>query len=180
MRIQEYNAAAASLMAGERALILRRRAGDMLHCLHSRDVPAGCGRGPSCRDCVIRNSARESFEGHRVVRRRLRMELVDGGRAREIYALISTAPFRYEGAPMVLLVIEDLNELAELRRLIPICAVCRRVRDDRESWMRVETYFKERWDVDFSHGLCPECIDGERAKLRGVPRPHVDGGGGVV
>jgi PAS domain-containing protein len=79
MRIQEYNAAAGRLLAGDRSLVLRRRAGDVLHCLHSREAPAGCGGAPACRDCVIRKSAGESFQGRRVVRRRVRMELIEGG-----------------------------------------------------------------------------------------------------
>jgi PAS domain-containing protein len=166
LRVQHCNAAAARLLAGSAGKILNRRTGDLMHCLHARDVPAGCGRGPSCRDCVIRRSASESFQGQRVTRRRVRMVLVDGDGRREFYALVSTAPFVFEGRSLVLLVIEDLSELAELQRLIPICSVCRKVRDDRETWTRVETYFRDRWDVDFSHGLCPECLESERAKLR--------------
>ena len=73
----------------------------------------------------------------------------------EIYALITASPFSFQDRQLVLLVIEDISEIAELYRMIPICSVCGKVRDDKESWMRVEAYFKNNWDVDFSHGLCP-------------------------
>jgi hypothetical protein len=65
----------------------------------------------------------------------------------------------------VLLVIEDISEIAELHRLIPICSVCRKVRDDKESWMQVEAYFKSGWDVDFTHGFCPDCLQVEMDKI---------------
>jgi hypothetical protein len=76
-------------------------------------------------------------------------------------------PFIYHEKQLVLLVVEDISELGELRRLIPICSVCKKVRDDTESWLRLEHYFRDRWDVDFTHGLCPDCHKIELAKLKG-------------
>jgi PAS domain len=166
VRILEYNAAASDLMATERKAVLRQRAGQILHCVRSNEVPEGCGRSPFCRDCIVRNSVMEAFEGNRVVRRRTRMELIrDEGKA-SIYALITASPFSFHGRALALLVIEDISEIAELYRMIPICSVCGRVRDDRSSWMRVESYFKDRWNVDFSHGYCPECLEIEMNKTQ--------------
>lgn len=157
VRIQEYNSAAADLLIAGRRAILKRRAGEVLHCLHSIEVQEGCGRAPFCKKCVIRNSVTEAFHGNRVVRRRTKIELIRDGAKIEIYALITVSPFRFQERPLALLVIEDISEIAELRRMIPICSVCKKVRDEKESWSRIEAYFKEHWDVDFSHGLCPEC-----------------------
>ncbi|MFH0726923.1 MAG: hypothetical protein V2B19_11335 [Pseudomonadota bacterium] len=78
---------------------------------------------------------------------------------------------------LVLLVIEDISEIAELRRIIPICSICRKVRDDTESWTRVEAYFKNNWDVDFSHGLCPDCYKIERDKLESYIETDKDADG---
>ena len=158
VRIQEYNAAASDLMMAERKTVLKRRGGEVLHCLHSTDVPEGCGRSPSCKDCIIRNSVTEAFHGTRVVRRRTRLEIIRDGNKIEIYGLITASHLSYMERPFVLLVIEDISEIAELRRMIPICSVCRKVQDDKESWMRIEAYFKNSWDVDFSHGYCPDCL----------------------
>lgn len=159
VRIQAYNAAAAGLLAGDRAAVLKHRAGDLLHCLHSTETPGGCGRAPFCRECIVRNSVAGAFQGRRVVRNRAKIEIVRDETAVEIYALITTSPFQYEAKPFVLLVVEDISEIAELRRIIPICSFCRKVRDDKESWLRVESYFKTHWDLDFSHSLCPECME---------------------
>jgi len=46
-----------------------------------------------------------------------------------------------------------------LRGLIPICAQCKKVRDDKGYWKSVESYIREHSDAEFSHGYCPECFD---------------------
>ena len=84
---------------------------------------------------------------------------------KDLYVLVTASPFKYQGRSLALLVIEDISELAELWRMIPICSICGKVRDDQESWMRIESYFKEHWDVDFSHSLCPSCLDAEMHKM---------------
>ena len=165
VRIQEYNAAAAEFLSDNREAILKRRGGEVLKCLHSTAVPGGCGRAPFCDNCVIRNSVTEAFQGNRVVRRRTRIEVLRDGNNLEIYALITTSPFRFKERPLALLVIEDISEITELQRMIPICSICREIRDEKETWSRVEVYFKEHWDVDFSHSLCPKCYKTEMDKL---------------
>jgi hypothetical protein len=51
-----------------------------------------------------------------------------------------------------------LDEVETLRGLLPICASCKKIRDDGGYWNTVEEYFTHRSKVDFSHTLCPECI----------------------
>jgi len=165
VRIQEYNAAASDLLMAERKTVLKQRAGEILHCIHSSEVREGCGRSLFCKGCIIRNSVTEAFQGNRVVRRRTKIEIIRDANKIEIYALITASPFSFQGRPLVLLVIEDISEIAELYRMIPICSVCRKVRDDKESWMLVEAYFKNNWGVDFSHVLCPDCFRIEKDKL---------------
>jgi len=165
VRIQDYNATAAEFLSVQRSAIIKQRGGDVLHCIHAAGTLEGCGHGALCKDCIIRNSVTEAIHGKRVARRRTRMEIIREGIKVEIYALITASPFRYKEKPLVLLVIEDISEIAELRRLIPICSVCKNVRDEKESWSRLEAYFKQHWDVDFSHGLCPECYKIEMDKL---------------
>jgi PAS domain S-box-containing protein len=48
-------------------------------------------------------------------------------------------------------------ELAELRELVPICAYCKKVRDDDGYWHRVESYMGRVARKTFSHGFCPDC-----------------------
>jgi len=50
-----------------------------------------------------------------------------------------------------------LREIETLRQLLPICASCKRIRDDSGYWNGVEEYFTRRANVSFSHTVCPEC-----------------------
>ncbi len=50
-----------------------------------------------------------------------------------------------------------LSEVKQLSGLLPICMHCKKIRDDRGSWSRIETYIREHSTADFSHGLCPDC-----------------------
>jgi PAS domain S-box-containing protein len=50
------------------------------------------------------------------------------------------------------------RELDQLRGLLPICAKCKKIRDDKGNWEPLETYISAHSQTDFSHGLCPECL----------------------
>lgn len=52
---------------------------------------------------------------------------------------------------------EALNKIKTLRGIIPICASCKKIRDDKGFWNQVESYIKEHSEADFSHGICPDC-----------------------
>jgi PAS domain S-box-containing protein len=52
---------------------------------------------------------------------------------------------------------ENLANVTTLHGLLPICAVCKNVRDDRGYWTQIESYLRKHTDADFSHGLCPTC-----------------------
>jgi PAS domain S-box-containing protein len=51
------------------------------------------------------------------------------------------------------------NELNNLRRLLHICAVCKKIHSRDGGWQPLETYISEHSGADFSHGLCPDCVD---------------------
>ncbi len=52
-----------------------------------------------------------------------------------------------------------LNDIRTLSGLIPICASCKKIRDDKGFWNQVEIYIQDRSDAQFSHGICPECVE---------------------
>jgi PAS domain S-box-containing protein len=52
---------------------------------------------------------------------------------------------------------EALANIKTLSGLIPICAQCKKIRDDKGYWQQVEVYVREHSEAKFSHGLCPEC-----------------------
>ena len=60
------------------------------------------------------------------------------------------------------LIVDLRNALAEaktLRGFIPICANCKKIRDDEGYWQQIEKYVQDRSDAQFSHGVCPECME---------------------
>jgi hypothetical protein len=50
-----------------------------------------------------------------------------------------------------------LLEVKQLSGLLPICAWCKRIRDDDGEWESIETYITDHSAADFTHGICPEC-----------------------
>jgi hypothetical protein len=60
------------------------------------------------------------------------------------------------------LLAEELAHSAEERRtlrgLLPVCAFCRKVRDDHGTWVSIETFIQERSQAQFSHGYCETCV----------------------
>ena len=65
-----------------------------------------------------------------------------------------------------------LRKVRRLTGLLPICAYCKAIRDDSDYWHRVEEFVSEHADVQFSHGICPDCLEGamKAARLAGHDR----------
>ena len=53
---------------------------------------------------------------------------------------------------------KDLSEIKVLSGLLPICAACKKIRDDSGYWNQIEAYIKQHSEAEFSHGLCPDCL----------------------
>lgn len=52
---------------------------------------------------------------------------------------------------------EALAQVKTLKGLLPICAHCKKIRDDEGYWQQIEKYIRDRSEAEFSHGICPEC-----------------------
>jgi GAF domain-containing protein len=77
--------------------------------------------------------------------------------ARQVMALLE---LRRVSARMA----EALEKVKALHELLPICAWCKRIRDDHGYWNQVEAYIHEHTGADFTHGICPECLEKQRPK----------------
>ena len=98
-----------------------------------------------------------ALEGGTVSRERTRAVLERAGHTVEVELLVTSAPLPFDDRRLALLILEDISELDALRRIVPICAHCRKIRDDGDYWSSVESYAGTHLGVDFSHGLCPAC-----------------------
>ena len=54
---------------------------------------------------------------------------------------------------------EALEDVRRLQGLLPICASCKKIRDDKGYWNQIETYIRNHSGATFTHGICPECIE---------------------
>ena len=52
---------------------------------------------------------------------------------------------------------DALAKIKTLRGMLPICAACKKVRDDKGYWSQIEVYVRDHSDAEFTHGLCPDC-----------------------
>lgn len=54
---------------------------------------------------------------------------------------------------------EAMVKVKQLHGLLPICATCKKVRNDQGYWEQIELYIESHSHAAFSHGICPECLD---------------------
>ena len=59
-----------------------------------------------------------------------------------------------------------LEQVKTLQELLPICAWCKRIRDDEGYWNQVEAYIHKYTGADFTHGICPQCLEKLHAKWK--------------
>ncbi len=133
----------------------RGRFGDLFQCL--RATAKGCGRSEDCKSCVIRSSIRLAIAGESVSRQIHKAQRVVDGEVERLELMVSARPFVLEGQKRVIVAIEDVTEVVYLRKIIPICMHCKRIRDDEKFWHALEEYMSRYHGVQLSHGLCPEC-----------------------
>ena len=53
---------------------------------------------------------------------------------------------------------EAISNIKTLSGLLPICASCKKIREDTGYWKKIESYISERTDAEFTHGICPDCM----------------------
>ncbi|MBF0502147.1 MAG: PAS domain-containing protein [Candidatus Riflebacteria bacterium] len=54
---------------------------------------------------------------------------------------------------------KSIAEIKTLSGMLPICASCKKIRDDKGYWTQIESYISEHSETQFTHGICPECLD---------------------
>lgn len=103
-------------------------------------------------------------------RNELRARLNVGTRILELQSAMNARLTELEAA---------VAHIRSLQGILPICMHCHRIRNDQESWERIDYYIQKHSDAQFSHGLCPECLekyypaeDGEEEKQREELKPQ--------
>ena len=66
---------------------------------------------------------------------------------------------RREREKLIIELQEALAKVKTLKGLLPICAWCKKIRDDQGYWQQIEAYVRDHTEADFSHGICPSCAE---------------------
>jgi len=157
VRVAYCNAAGTELNGDGSMSKLRKVCGEALHCVHSGEEGLACGTTRYCKDCLLRSSIEKAFAGEKVFRLKTGLTVARKRGVNRAELLLSTFPFHHDGTPYVLALLDDVSELNELRSIVPICAWCKKIRDDKKYWRKVEDYVQEHMEVQLTHGICPEC-----------------------
>ncbi len=93
----------------------------------------------------------------------------------KIEEIVATPVFDTTGN--LIYVIEELRDISQLLQpqdapsspqIIPVCAACKKIRDDRGCWQPFEHYLGDRLQARFSHSICPECQRAHYPELKGA------------
>jgi DNA-binding NarL/FixJ family response regulator len=71
--------------------------------------------------------------------------------------IVRTLRYAIERQKLLTRLKQSTREIEHLQGLLPICMHCKKIRDDKGYWSQIEQYISQRSDVQFTHGLCPEC-----------------------
>ncbi len=157
-RIRAVNRAATDFLGAGEVEVLGATKGEALRCVTALGDPRGCGHSPECGECLLRRSAQEALGGKVVRQRQVRVR-VRGPATRELALLVSAAPLVWSGATVALVLIQDVTALHQLRGLLPICAGCKKIRREDQAWEAVEAFIERHSLAEFTHGLCPQCLE---------------------
>jgi len=79
--------------------------------------------------------------------------------------LIRSIRYAIERQKLMARLEKSLREIKTLRGLLPMCAWCKNIRDDKGYWKSLEAYVHEHTDAAFTHGICPKCLEKVDPKL---------------
>jgi len=75
------------------------------------------------------------------------------------------------GVLVVIMTRRLFGRIRYLEGIVPVCASCKKIRDENGRWQPIEIYIVERSEAEFSHGLCPECAGRYFPEEDKDPRP---------
>ncbi len=172
VRILEANRAARELLGDQIEAQWHQRGGDALHCVFARDAPDGCGTTEFCPACVLRNSVEAVHAGQPAPRRVAHMILGPADHSQDLWFQVSASPLALDGRKLVLIVLEDVTQLVELRELVPFCPGCGQVRGLKDLESQARIFRRRHPDFLLAQELCPDCRRKPPAELESETPPE--------
>jgi hypothetical protein len=157
VKVVYCNRASTEFTGNEPKANFQKSCGEAINCLNSLADGLECGNTKFCDDCVLRKCILKAFNGEKTFKANTDIRVVKNGEVSKKPLKVSTFPLNHEYKSYVLAIIEDMSELEQLRELLPICAWCKKIKDDNEYWLHLEDYMKNHMDILLTHGICPDC-----------------------
>lgn len=109
-------------------------------------------------DCILCKVIEECRTTKQKIIKKGPWRALTGHTPREFIIVVHAIYTKIKDDEFVLVGIEDLTEVEQLKGLLPICMVCNKIHDCKsQKWVRIDEYVTDRSPAKFSHGLCPEC-----------------------
>ena len=157
VRILEANRTAREWLALDHWQPLSHLGGDALRCIFPREPGGRCGTTEFCPRCVIRQSVEAVAARRPAPRRVAHMILEREGRSEDHWFQVAASPFALDGRELVLLALEDITQLVELRELLPLCPGCGEKRDVADPVAQARVFLRKHPDFLLAHELCADC-----------------------
>ncbi|NTW06973.1 MAG: PAS domain S-box protein, partial [Syntrophaceae bacterium] len=117
-------------------------------CGYTKEYPVDlCRRDGSIRHVLITAVARYDASGRTI------------GFQGTIRDITEKRQVEEEREKLILDLQKTISQVKTLNGLLPICASCKKIRDDEGYWNQIEEYLRDHSEVEFSHSLCPECAE---------------------
>lgn len=157
--ILAVNLAGAKLAGTERSRLINRRFSTLVY-------PADCGEIDALLERTFDGTGRASCEvalaGNGAARIQVQIEMLvstDGKEARTtVFDVTERRKLEAERERLIVDLQEALERVKQLSGMLPICASCKKIRDDQGYWSQIESYIASHSEATFTHGLCPECL----------------------
>ena len=103
---------------------------------------------------IIMTGARDQEMAFEAVRRGAQDFLFKGEPSS---AIVRSVRYAIERQHLTTELTRALDHVKQLQKMLPICAICKNIRDDQGYWNCVEEYISRHLEVEFSHSICPDC-----------------------
>ncbi|OGV57397.1 MAG: hypothetical protein A2X49_01220 [Lentisphaerae bacterium GWF2_52_8] len=139
----------------------------ILRCSHDKNNSETWFLDPSAKNCPLCQAvAHARLSGTKELRKGVWKTIIDGA-PREFIIAVHAVPTLIKDENFVLVAIEDLTEVEQLKGLLPICMECNKIYSKgNDKWVRIDQYISEHSPAKFSHGICPECANSILKELK--------------
>ncbi len=138
--------------------LIEKLCGLVFNCRYAIDAITGCGTATNCADCVVRNSVQLAGIGKSTYKQKHQLKVQKNGINSVSHILVTASAIEIDSIEKILLVIEDITEMTLLRKMLPICSSCKKIRNDENYWDEVSDYLSNHTDLEFTHSICPSCV----------------------